>query len=109
MKYTHNLAKDATVALGNDYLADVWLSRPSRLYDGNTPAEALSDPKLRNRVLSQLNWFSGCRKPAPSQAPANLQEVLSDPMIQMVLRSAGSSPEELVALYENAKQRHRAV
>lgn len=109
MQYVQDLARNAQAAIGNEHLANVWLTRPSRLYGGETPAQAMANPAHKARILSQLNWFAGRRKPQPPIPAASLDEVLSDPMIQMALRSAGAGPEQLLALCQRARQRQEAA
>jgi hypothetical protein len=62
IKVLHDLSRDAITALGNDHLADLWLNRPSRLFDGMTPAQALDHPTHRTRAMNQLKWFAGINK-----------------------------------------------
>ena len=62
MKLSHDLTRDALTALGNDHLANLWLKRPNRLFEGMSPIEALDHPTHRSRVITQLKWFAGINK-----------------------------------------------
>ncbi len=107
MRIQANIARDAEKAFGDARLADTWLDRPSPLYGGRPPRQAIAEPAHRERARRQLNWFSGLyadKTPEPA-----LRDVLSDPMINMALASAGSGPEELLALCQAAKDRQHAA
>jgi hypothetical protein len=102
-----DIARDAYDAFGERKLADAWLDRPSPLYAGRSPRQAAADPEQQPRVRRQLSWLAGHRSHQPVEP--ELHEVLCDPIIHLALASAGSGPEELLALCQAAKGRKRAA
>jgi len=92
----------ANDVLGSEQLAQFWIRNANPLLDGSSPAQAIATPEGRRMVERQLAWFAG--KPATDAAivattPNRLQDLVNDPLIQMVLDRAGSGPEELLQLY----------
>ena len=92
----------ARTALGSTQLAQYWMKNANPLLDGVSPAQAIATPEGRRMVERQLAWFSG--KPATDEeiaatSPDRLQDLVNDPLIQLVLARAGSGPEELLQLY----------
>ena len=53
------LLTSAEIVLGDAALAEKWLARPSQLYQGRTPAEALITVEGAIAVGRQLRWFAG--------------------------------------------------
>lgn len=102
-----DIVRDAYAAFGDRELADAWLDRPSPLYAGRSPRLASTDPEQQPRVRRQLSWLAGHR--CHQVVAPELHEVLYDPIINLALASAGSGPEELLALCQAAKGRKRAA
>ncbi len=102
---SRDISNDAAAALGSDHLARLWLERPSPLFDGMTPAQALAHPRHNARVRNQLNWFAGISRQELDTEEPDLNDVLSDPIVHLALASAGSGPEELLALCHQARMR----
>lgn len=96
------LRQRARDVLGNEQLAHYWMKNANPLLDGASPAQAIASPQGRRMVERQLAWFAG--KPASNEeiiatTPDRLQDIVNDPLIQLVLERAGSGPEELLQLY----------
>ncbi len=102
----------AAAAIGDDALAARWLDRPSPLFNGVSPAAALSTQEGRHRVRRQLAWFAGesfGNPPFSGDDWESLADLLSDPMMEIVLRRAGSGPEQLLGLYREIAAARRAA
>ena len=99
-----NLEQRAQAALGNRNLAMQWLNSANPLLEGSSPVEAVATAQGRRKVAQQLAWFAG--QPVQQEEPVpqseRLQDLVGDPLIQLVLKRAGSGPEELLRLYRKA-------
>ncbi len=111
---THSLQirAQATAVIGDVRLAMKWLATPSAVFEGSTPLAASDTPEGYHRVMRQLSWFAG--KPYHDQASAGrgeetVADLLSDPIMEIVLRRAGSGPEELLRLCRQAVAPRRAA
>ncbi len=102
----------AAAAIGDKELADKWLATPSAIFEGSTPLAALSTVAGYHRVMRQLAWFAGRPfRAATSSAEGRetIADLLTDPMMDIVLRRAGSGPEELLNLCRQAATPRRAA
>lgn len=98
---------EALAVFGDVRLASVWLERPSPLYGGQTPRQAIANPEHLKRAKRQLGWMTGQRQ--GPELGSLLDDVLNDPMVNLVLARAGSGPEQLLAMCEAARARKRAA
>ena len=95
------LADQARAVLGDDALAARWLTQESPLFGGRCPVDAVATAEGRRQVVCQLSWFAGTRPPvaALDQSEAEtLADLLNDPIMDLVLESAGTGPEDLLRL-----------
>lgn len=91
----------ARAAIGNDALATKWLRTPSPLFGGASPMAASATVEGYQCVKRLLAWFAGesFRRTAQlSEAENTVDDLLSDPMMDLVLKRAGTGPEELLSL-----------
>ena len=99
-------------ATGSRLVANQWIRRPNPLLDGQPPALAYTTDKGRKVVDRQLAWFAGRPVDEVStghRANPRLAEVLSDPMIQLILDRAGAGPEEILSLMQTGPARRAAA
>jgi hypothetical protein len=94
---TNRLADRARAVLGSDTQAERWLSQESPLFDGLSPLASVATADGRRRVARQLSWFAGTRPPN-GPAAETLSDLLNDPIMDLVLSSAGTGPEDLLRL-----------
>jgi hypothetical protein len=102
----------AAAAIGDKVLAEKWLATPSTIFEGSTPLAAISTVDGCHRVMRQLAWFAG--KPfsgTTSQAKAqeSLVDLLNDPMMDLILRRAGTNPDALLRLWRPPAEPRRAA
>jgi hypothetical protein len=103
---TSRIEELAAAAIGNGALAASWLQQPSALFGGTSPLDAIATPRGRYSVRRQLAWFAGeCFRAAPlfESDRDGLAGLLSDPVVDLVLRRAGAGPEELLGHIAPAK------
>ena len=103
---TSRIEELAAAAIGNDALTARWLQQPSALFGGTSPLDAIATPTGRYSVRRQLAWFAGeCFRAAPffESDRDGLAGLLSDPVVDLVLRRAGAGPEELLGHTTPAK------
>jgi hypothetical protein len=89
----------ALAAIGDKALAARWLRKPSRLFNGASPLEAIPSSEGRHRVLCQLAWFAGAgfRDTADSNCvAAHRAHSMLDAHIELAVTRAGSGPEEVL-------------
>lgn len=102
----------AAAAIGDKALADKWLTTPSTMFDGSTPLAALSTVDGYHRVMRQLAWFAGKQfhdTSSSAKSQETIADLLNDPMMDLVLRRAGTGPEELLRLFKPAVAVRRAA
>ena len=95
---------DAAVeAFGNRETATSWLNQPSRLYDGDCPADAINTPEGYSKACRQLTWVRNGGKSARKIPPAlpRLNELVDDTIMEAVLLSAGTGPEAFLEFCQN--------
>jgi len=102
----------AAAAIGDKALAEKWLATPSTMFKGTTPLAALSTVDGYHRVMRQLAWFAG--KPfsgtkSSAKGQESLADLLNDPMMDLVLRRAGTGPEDLLRLWQPSVAVQRAA
>jgi hypothetical protein len=88
-------------ALGDETLAAEWLDRKSPLFGDLSPVEAIETSDGWHRALRQLSWFAATKRsetPVRDSGKEALSELLDDPIMDLVLKSAGTGPEELFRL-----------
>jgi len=96
---TSEMRAFAAAAIGDKALADRWLETPTTIVGGSTPLSALSTLEGYHRVMRQLAWFAGKPFGSPTssaQRHETVADLLSDPIMDIVLRRAGTGPEELL-------------
>ncbi len=102
----------ATAAIGNTALAAQWFDAPNPITGGSSPAAALSTVEGHHRVIRQLAWFAGIafsEATLSANAQENIAELLCDPIMELVLKRAGTRPEELLGLCRETAARRRAA
>jgi hypothetical protein len=106
IEQTSRIEDLAAASIGNDALAAHWLQQPSALFGGTSPLDAIETPWGRYSVRRQLAWFAGeCFRAAPffESDRDGIAGLLSDPVVELVLRRAGAGPEDLLGHITPAK------
>lgn len=108
---TSDMRNFAAAAIGDKALAEKWLATPSDIFEGSSPLAAMASVDGYHQVMRQLAWFAGqpFRKPRSSaEGQETVVDLLCDPIMEMVLRRAGTGPEEVLNLCKAAAFRRAA-
>ena len=101
----------AAAAIGDQALAKKWLATPSDIFGGSSPLAAMASVEGYHQVMRQLAWFAGQpigNPKTPAEAQETVADLLNDPIMDLVLRRAGTGPEEVLKLCKDAAFRRAA-
>ena len=108
---TSDMRGFAAAAIGDRVLADKWLATPSTIFGGSSPLTATATIDGYQRVMRQLAWFAGQpfrKQRSSTEGQETVVDLLCDPIMEMVLRRAGTGPEEVLNLCKAAAFRRAA-
>ena len=108
---TSDMRDFAAAAIGDKALAEKWLATPSDIFEGSSPLAAMASVDGYHQVMLQLAWFAGQpigNPRTPTEGQETVADLLNDPIMDLVLRRAGTGPEEVLKLCKDAAFRHAA-